>query len=263
MELGRLRIDSVIDGTGRFAPTASFRGTTDEQWAAHQDLLDEDGMIGFAMGGFLVRGLDGGRTALIDAGLGHGTIMGITGGQLLDNLAALGVTPDEITDVLFTHLHIDHIGWASADGRPVFPRATYRAANADWDHFVVHHPGSESERLAPAAEQFEMWDGGGPVLPGIDVLAAPGHTPGSTVMVISSGPARAMLLGDVVHCPVQLLDDEWGGLFDVDPALARRTRTALARELEGRDIPIAAAHFPGMQLGRLLLTEEGGRRWFV
>src|SRR5262249_57867895 len=110
---------------------------------------------------------------------------------------------------------------------------------------------------------FETWDGGGGALPGIDVLAAPGHTPGSTVMVISSGTARAMLLGDVVHCPVQLVDDEWAGLFDVDPALARRTRTALARELEGRDIPVAAAHFPGMQFGRLLLTEEGGRRWFV
>jgi glyoxylase-like metal-dependent hydrolase (beta-lactamase superfamily II) len=261
MELGRLRIDSILDGTGRFAPTASFQGTTDEQWAAHRDLLDEDGMLGFAMGGFLVRGLEGGRTALIDAGLGHGTLMGITGGQLLDNLAAVGVRPDEITDVLFTHLHIDHIGWASAEGRAVFPNATHRAAAADWDHFVVHHPGSEAERLAPTAGQFETWEeGGGSVLAGIDVLAAPGHTPGSTVMVLSSGSARAMLLGDVVHCPVQLVDDEWSGLFDVDPALARRTRTALARELEGRDIPIAAAHFPGMQFGRLLTGE--GRRLF-
>jgi glyoxylase-like metal-dependent hydrolase (beta-lactamase superfamily II) len=260
MQLGQLRIDPILDGTGRFSPTMSFQGSTDEQWAAHQDLLDEDGLLPFAMGGFLVRGGD--RTVLIDAGLGHGTVMGITGGQLLDNLAAAGASPDEITDVLFTHLHIDHIGWASADGRPVFPNATYRAAAADWDHFVVHHPGSESERLAPAASQFETWDGSGAVLPGIDVLAAPGHTPGSTVMVISSGTDRAMLLGDVVHCPVQLLEDEWAGLFDVDPALARQTRNALARELEGSDIPVAAAHFPGMQFGRLL-QGQGRRRWVV
>ena len=260
MELGRLRIDPVIDGTGRFVPTVSFQGTTDEQWAAHQDLLDEDGMLGFAMGGFLVR--DGDRTALVDAGLGHGTLMGITGGQLIDNLAGLGVKPDDITDVLFTHLHIDHIGWASAGGRPVFPKATYRAAAADWDHFVVHHPGTESERLEPATKQFETWDGGGTILPGIDVMAAPGHTPGSTVMVLSSGSERAMLLGDVVHCPVQLVDDEWAGLFDMDPALARQTRTALSRELEGADIPVAAAHFPGMEFGRLI-RGEGRRRWIV
>jgi glyoxylase-like metal-dependent hydrolase (beta-lactamase superfamily II) len=262
MNVGRLRIDAVIDGTGRFMPSMTFQGTTDEQWAAHQDLLDENGMLQFTMGGFLVRGGEGDRTVLVDAGLGHGTLMGITGGELLDNLAGLGVDPGEITDVLFTHLHIDHIGWASVDGRPVFPNATYRSSSADWDHFVVHHPGSESERLEPATAQFETWDGGGAVLPGIDALEAPGHTPGSTVMVISSGTERAMLLGDVVHCPVQLVDDEWASLFDVDPALARKTRVALNRELEGSNIPVAAAHFPGMQFGRLIQA-EGRRRWVV
>src|SRR4051795_11550508 len=131
MQLGRLRIDPVIDGTGRFSPTASFRGTTDEQWAAHRDLLDADGMLHFAMGGFLIRG-DGDRVVLVDAGLGHGQLMGITGGQMIDNLAAIGVSPADITDVVFTHLHIDHIGWASVDGAPTFTNATYRAASADW-----------------------------------------------------------------------------------------------------------------------------------
>jgi hypothetical protein len=71
-----------------------------------------------------------------------------------------------------------------------------------------------------------------------------------------------MLLGDVVHCPVELVDDEWDSMYDVDPALALRTRTALARELEGTDIPMAASHFPGLRFGRLL-TGEGRRRWVV
>jgi glyoxylase-like metal-dependent hydrolase (beta-lactamase superfamily II) len=93
-------------------------------------------------------------------------------------------------------------------------------------------------------------------------MAAPGHTPGSTIIVISSGTERALLLGDVVHCPVQLLDDEWAGMGDVDPVLARRTRVALARELEGSDVPVAAAHFPGMQFGRLIAA-EGTRRWVL
>ena len=51
----------------------------------------------------------------------------------------------------------------------------------------------------------------------------------STIVVISSGTDRAMLLGDVVHCPVELLDDEWAGMGDVDPELAKRTRNALAQ----------------------------------
>ncbi len=71
-----------------------------------------------------------------------------------------------------------------------------------------------------------------------------------------------MLLGDVVHCPVELVDEEWDGMSDVDPALAKRTRNALARELEGTDTPVAAAHFPGLQFGRLL-TGEGQRHWVV
>jgi hypothetical protein len=71
-----------------------------------------------------------------------------------------------------------------------------------------------------------------------------------------------MLLGDVVHCPVELLDDEWATIGDVDPAMAQRTRIALARELEADDVPVAAAHFPGLQFGRLL-SGEGRRSWVV
>ena len=63
-----------------------------------------------------------------------------------------------------------------------------------------------------------------------------------------------------MHCPVELLDDEWGGLSDVDPAMAKRARNVLAAELEGTDVPVAAAHFPGLQFGRLLVG-EGKRGW--
>ena len=80
------------------------------------------------------------------------------------------------------------------------------------------------------------------------------------MVVVSDGAARAMLLGDVVHCPVELVEDDWSMIYDVDPALAARTREALSRELEGTDIPIAAAHFPGMRFGRLL-TGQGRRLW--
>src|SRR5438105_3786612 len=121
------------------------------------------------------------------------------------------------------------------------PSETYRCDAADWAHFI---PTDEraTRKLAPIESRLETWDGNGPLLPGLDVRRAPGHTPGSTILVVSSGGARAMLLGDVVHCPVELLDDEWATIGDVDPAMARRTRVALARELEADDVPVAAAH---------------------
>ncbi len=259
--VGGVRIDPVVDGSGSFEPTKSFRGTTAEQWAVHRDLLDADGRLGFSMGGFLVRGY--GRTVLVDLGLGPKTFMGIEGGAFLSSLERLGVRAEQVTDVVLTHLHLDHIGWATdGEGRATFPSATYRCDAADWEHFMLEHPGEEADLLRPVADRFEMWSGSEPLLPGMDTLAAPGHTPGSTVLVVSSGTARAMMLGDVVHCPVELVDDEWGGMFDMDPELARRTRLALNREIEGVDVPVAAAHFAGLRFGRLL-PGEGRRRWLV
>jgi glyoxylase-like metal-dependent hydrolase (beta-lactamase superfamily II) len=216
------------------------------------------------MGGFLVRG--NGRVTLVDLGLGQDTMMGITGGSFLNNLAALGVQPDEVTDVLFTHLHSDHIGWATHNGTLTFANATYRASQADVDHFVRDQHGDERENrvLDIIGAHIEPWAAGSQttIVPGVDQFAAPGHTPGSSVIVISSGEQRALLLGDVVHCPVQLVDSEWAGLFDVDPALARRTRTALAAELEGDTAYASGAHFPGLQFGRLL-TGSGKRQWVM
>jgi glyoxylase-like metal-dependent hydrolase (beta-lactamase superfamily II) len=259
MELGDFRVDHVIDGAGRFRPTRLFAGSTDEQWATHRELLDADGRLPITMGGFLIRGRD--RVMLIDAGFGPGEFMGIQAGALLDNLRAIGVAPDEVTDLLFTHLHIDHVGWASNDGNVVFPNATHRCAQAEWDHFMVHHRGAEADRVDPAADRFEQWQLDSTILPGLDTMSTPGHTPGSTTLVLSSGDERIMFLGDVIHCAVQLEEDEWGALFDVDPELAKRTRNALARELEGANVRVSGGHFPEMTFGRLVRAE--GRRHFV
>jgi glyoxylase-like metal-dependent hydrolase (beta-lactamase superfamily II) len=264
MHIGDLVVEPVFDGVMK-APATAFKGTTDEQWAPHRRFLDADGRLEFALGGFLVRA-PGNRLVLVDAGIGDrtGAMMNgagqFTGGQLLKSLASYGVQPADITDVVFTHLHFDHVGWASQEGAIVFPNATYRCDARDWEHF------RDNERvqpiLAPIEDRLTTWDGSGPLASGVDLMSAPGHTPGSTIIVLSSGTARGLLLGDVVHCPVELLDDEWAGLGDVDPELAKATRNALAREIEGTDTPVAAAHFPGMVFGRLL-SANGRRAWVV
>ena len=106
-----------------------------------------------------------------------------------------------------------------------------------------------------------MWDRETTQLPGLDTMSTPGHTPGSTTLVLSDGTERIMFLGDVVHCPIQLEEDEWAAFFDVDPELAKRTRTALARELEGTGVRVSGAHFPELQFGRLVKAD--GKRRFV
>lgn len=262
MNVGAIRIDPVVDGTAVIPPTRAYVGTDEAAWLEHRRFLDPDGNLELALGGFLVR--TGDRVVLVDAGVGDLVRPPFVGGALLDELAKLGVAPTDVTDVVFTHLHFDHVGWATRHGDVVFERATYRCDERDWHHFVgPDRDEGATRKLAPIADRLEPFAaGGGPIsgLPGVDVMAAPGHTPGSTIVVVSSEGQRAMLLGDVVHCPVELLDDEWEGMADVDPGLAKRTRVALARELEGTDVPVAAAHFPGLQFGRLLLG-EGRRRW--
>jgi glyoxylase-like metal-dependent hydrolase (beta-lactamase superfamily II) len=159
----------------------------------------------------------------------------------------------------------------SVDGVAVFPNATIRCAAADLEYFLagpdeerhvidLYGTVSSRERLDPVLEHIEAWDGDGPLGPGIDVRLAAGHTPGSSFVVLSDGTARALLLGDIIHCPLELMVDDFDLLVDHDPALAAEVRITYARELEGADVVAAAAHFPGLRFGRLL-PGEVDRRW--
>jgi glyoxylase-like metal-dependent hydrolase (beta-lactamase superfamily II) len=268
MQIGDMTIEGVSDGS-LLAPATVMFNKTDQDWLRHSQFLDKDGMLTFEMGGFLVR--SGDRIALVDTGIGpHGDATRT--GTLMSNLIAMGIHPSEVTDIVLTHLHFDHLGWATDGERRLFENATYRCHEADWEFFMGSTPFDDSlavsfmggrpssQLLPPMADRLETWSGDETILPGLDVRTAPGHTPGSSVIVLSSGTERAMLLGDVVHCPAELLSDDWESISDVDPQLALRSREALARELEGSDIPAAAAHFPGLQFGRLLAA-EGRRQW--
>ena len=261
MDVGAIRIDPIVDGVISMPAVDMLqRPGLPDAWDAHRDLLTPDGMLEMPVGGFLVRTDE--RVVLVDAGLGPMDRDAYRAGRLLSSLLEIGIQPDDVTDVLLTHLHFDHVGWVTQKGVIVFPSATYRCHGDDWQHFVVS-PGAESgaiRKLSPLEPRLELFAGDCTIAPGIDVRTAPGHTPGSAIVVISSGLARAMLIGDVVHCPIELTEPDWEMAFDVDPQLAARTREALARELEDGEVPAAAAHFPGLQFGRLL-SGEGGRRW--
>jgi len=261
VDVGAVRIDPVLDGILR-APAEEVlrRPGVADPWALHRDLLNDQGELELAVGGFLVR--SGDRVVLVDAGLGPIQRDGYDAGKLIASLADLGVQPDAVTDVVLTHLHFDHVGWTTQKGQIVFPNATYRCHVDDWHHFVTSPDAQLGavRKLEPLADRLEPFGGDETLLPGIDIRLASGHTPGSVIVVVSSGSERALLVGDVVHCPIELTEPDWEGMFDVDPKLAQKTRIALARELEGTDTPIAAAHFPGLRFGRLL-RGTGRAQW--
>lgn len=265
MWIGDLQLQPVSDGT--FVARPAYFGDHLPS-RTHQALFNRHDTAWLPIGCFVVSARD--RIVLIDAGLGpemqqmaHG--MHLVGGQLLTGLLALGITPTDVTDVVCTHLHSDHVGWLfDLDCEPVFPQATIWLGVADWRHFVAGagHMAlhiREGFRTPAHASRIGLIDQDTTVAPGITALLTPGHTPGHICVVVSSGRERALLLGDAITCPIQLDEPTWHSIGDVDPALADRTREHLWRELEDEYTIGVGAHFPELQFGRVLSGTV--RRW--
>ncbi len=259
IRVGDIVVQPVYDGIAVLKPTM-WPGS---DWTDHQHLLDDDGDLVVPVGGFLVR--VAGRLLLIDTGVGDVHDSMFDAGALLQSLASLGVQPGDIDTVILSHLHRDHMGWVERDAEPTFPKATVHIGAADWEHFV-ETPDARPKvvaRLRAIENRVSLVDRDDvTILPGVTTRATPGHTPGHTSIVVSSGDERLILLGDALHCPAQLTETEWQFIADVDPELAIRTRQALLREAEDASTTLLPCHFPGMQAARLL-SGHGTRRWVL
>jgi glyoxylase-like metal-dependent hydrolase (beta-lactamase superfamily II) len=270
--IGDIEVTFVPDGYICSSPTGSYPGTDDAFWAAKPDHLDDDGLLVMSLGALLVR--TAGKLVLIDLAWGPGSnLIGVAvpdrqqgrvvGGALLDNLRLLGVEPGDVDAVLFSHLHRDHTGWivdptsSGGEGTPTFANAHHYLSSAEWDYWSAASasgvgPAPSSEQLAVLSSRLSFLDDGDQVLPGIDVMATFGHTPGHLSFVISSGQERAIVLGDAVHCPVEILEPELTFSVDVDPKLAQRTRLFIEQALLEPDTVAAAPHFADLVFGRLM-----------
>jgi glyoxylase-like metal-dependent hydrolase (beta-lactamase superfamily II) len=261
MRVGDVDILPVMDGsTWEEANKVMHIPGVEDCWACRHGLVDEHNRLNFAIGGFLVRTCD--RVALVDTGVGTINNGQYAGGRFLESLKALEIEPEDVTDVLFSHLHFDHVGWATKKGQVTFPNATYRAHKRDWEFFMEGPNAAEGavRKLSPLKSQLELFETDGPVIPGVDSRLAPGHTPGSTVYIVSSNGARALLLGDVVHSSFELEDRDWEVLVDVDPEGAAKVRNAIADEVADSDALVGCPHFPDLKFGRVVTT--GGQRRF-
>ena len=272
MELDGISVTALSDGEAHVPPDALLNKPA-SAWARHAELLDDDGDLHVNFGGFLVRTPQ--RTIVVDCGIGAGAKPETGIGRFRDNLRAAGVVPPDVTDVIFTHLHFDHVGWATDGRRVLFDGATHWCHALDWAYFCGEDPAVEDgpgmddfgaipapQRLAPLAGRMMLIDGGATeIAPGVEVRHAPGHTPGHCIVVLGTGTQRAALLADAAHSPVELLEDDWASPTDVDPALAQRTRARLARWLVDTGTPATMTHDGGNRFGRVVAGAGGARRW--
>jgi glyoxylase-like metal-dependent hydrolase (beta-lactamase superfamily II) len=264
MQIGDLKVDVLQDGQS--VGPADIFGPSD--YHHHADMI-RDGRVELPIACFLVR--TAGKNVLIDCGMGPtvfewnaapGKAMRLEGGALPAALKRVGLTAADIDLILPTHMHQDHGGWIINEGAPFFPNAVVRFGAGDWEGVVETSkwPGhTDGMRALRAAGRVELIEQDGEVAPGITALSTPGHTPGHQCYVLSSGDQRAMILGDIISCPLQIEAPEREALADFDKALSIQTRDRILRELDGETL-VGGPHFPGLRFGRVL-TGQGRRYW--
>jgi glyoxylase-like metal-dependent hydrolase (beta-lactamase superfamily II) len=194
---------------------------------------------------------------LIDAGCGEG--FQATAGQLVENMESEGIRPSDIDRIIFTHGHIDHVAGAyDSQGKPVFPNARYIVSAREWAYWLTPPGDNELQNmffgparknLLPARDRFILAEDGAEVLPGIELIAARGHTPGVSMVEITSNEKRILFIGDVIHSQREFIEPEYLSMFDVTPAEALATRARVLADVARSGIFIFACHFPFPGLG--------------
>lgn len=241
MDLGATKVTFVADGAVQLHPTGWLPGTTEEVWARRPEFLDEAGYLTASLGGLLVE--HGDRALLIDTGFGPREQDGVPGVPV--GRIAGGALPANLgrpVDLLaFTHLHVDHTGWALDDAfghvPVVLPEAEWRTA--------------EQEGAAALAPRVRLTSDGEEIFPGVRMAVTGGHTPGHTIFTITGGGRRLIAFGDALHSPVQVERPDWSSVVDHDADLAAKVRHDLVDALAEPDTTGFGIHFAGANFGHV------------
>jgi glyoxylase-like metal-dependent hydrolase (beta-lactamase superfamily II) len=182
---------------------------------------------------------DKGRVILLDSGLGPKAR-----GVLMQSLKKAGVSAGDVTDVLITHVHGDHVGGlATADGMPAFPKAKVRMSSAEWAY--MQGQGDSAALVKTISAQVQTFEPGAMVAPGVTAIAIKGHTPGHVGYEIVSGDDRILDIGDSAHSSIiSLVRPDWAMGFDTDRIVAKASREALLSDLTKSHEKIFSPHFP-------------------
>jgi glyoxylase-like metal-dependent hydrolase (beta-lactamase superfamily II) len=210
----------------------------------------------------------GDKLVLFDTGLGTTKGFGPTTGRQQKSMAEAGIKPEDVDAVVFSHGHPDHIGGVVDDnGKPLFPNAQFYIAQSDlefWtDEKKMDGPLKDfiaiaRKNLLPVRDRIVFYKDGQEFLPGIQAMAAPGHTVGHTMFMITSEGKSFAYLADLSHHPVLLLEKpRMEFSYDTDPKQAVESRVKMMDMLAANKIAVLPYHYPWPGLGHVVKTGEG------
>jgi glyoxylase-like metal-dependent hydrolase (beta-lactamase superfamily II) len=259
MMLGNFEVTALLDGTAVLPMDKLLQGAPKEsinRLLAAQSLSTQ---VETPINTFLIN--TGSHLILVDTGAG--AFFGPAGGHLLDNLRASGYTPEQIDTVLLTHIHSDHIGGLSHNGKPAFPNATVFVSKIDADYWLsaAHLEQAKGEEQAAfkqandalqpivKAGKLKTFSDDSQILPGVTPILAAGHTPGHTLFQFESDGQKLLAWGDVMHSSaVQMPEPKVTVTFDADSTQARKSREKILATVVNSKEWVAGAHlaFPGL-----------------
>ena len=210
----------------------------------------------------------GDKLVLFDTGMGTARNFGPTTGRQQKSMMEAGIKPEDIDAVVFTHAHIDHIGGVVDDkDKVLFPNAQFYIAQSDFDFwtdegklggpmkdFVLH----ARKNLMPVKDRLVFIKDGQEFLPGIQALAAPGHTVGHHIFMISSEGKSFAFLGDLTHHQILLMEKpRMQFSYDTDPQQAADSRVRMLDMLAANKVAVLSYHYPWPGYGHVVKTGEG------
>lgn len=272
-QIGRITVTALWDGTLDMPVTEVFKKPGPAQLKALLARHYLTPAMPMSVNAFIID--TGQRIVMVDTGTGASKMFGDKLGHVLANLRAAGYMPEQVDEIYLTHMHTDHVGGLTVDGRAVYPNAVVRADVREAGHYLSREKMAASKGDAEDFEsamamldpyvksgRFKPFDGRTELAPGVHAEPAAGHTPGHTVYVVQSEGEKLILWGDLMHvAAVQFPLPAATVAFDAMPAQSKANRERIYREAAREGAWVAAAHvgFPG--IGKLRANGDGGYTW--
>lgn len=214
---------------------------------------------------------NGGRLTLIDTGNGNSGAP--TTGRWMENFRAAGFDPSQVNTIVISHFHGDHInGMRRKDGTAVFPNAEVLVPATEWAFWMDDarmNQAPENMRggflgarrvFSPIAKDVKQYEMDKEIVPGLTSVAAPGHTPGHTAYMLSSGSGKLLILSDTANHPALFVrNPDWSAVFDMDADVARATRRKMLDLAASERAQVAFYHAPFPATGHIIKDGDGFR----